>query len=171
MKVRAALLAAMLALGLVTAFALVTPSRAADSLVLATDLARDVKEARANGRALIVFYTSPGCPWCERARREYLLPMQRNPELAARMIVREVDLASGAKLVEPNGATTTHREFGRLNRIRMTPTTVFIGADGKSFGKPIVGYSADYYGAYIEAGIEAVGTRIERRALSSSRSG
>ncbi|MEO7404708.1 MAG: thioredoxin fold domain-containing protein [Burkholderiales bacterium] len=165
MIVRAGLVAAMLALGFVS------PSQSTEGLVLATDLARDVRDAQANGRALIVFYTSPGCPWCERARREYLLPMQRNPELAARMVVREVDLASGAKLIDPSGAATTHRDFGRINRIRMTPTTVFLGADGKAIGKPIVGYSADFYGAYIEAGIEAARVRSERPADRGRNSG
>jgi thioredoxin-related protein len=146
----AGLFAAMLALASI-ASAQPTSTRPDATLTLASDLARDGRDAAASGRVLVVLYSSPGCPWCARVRREYLAPMQRNPEFAARMIVREVSLGSDAPLVDPRGAITTHRDFARSEQVRMTPTTAFIGAQGKAAAPPIVGFpGGDFFGAYFE---------------------
>jgi thioredoxin-related protein len=151
----AGIFAAMLALASI-ASAQPTSTRNDATLTMASDLARDVRDAATSGRALVVLYSSPGCPWCARVRREYLAPMQRNPEFAARMIVREISLGSDAPLIDPRGVMTTHRDFARSENVRMTPTTAFMGAQGKAAAPPIVGFpGGDFYGAYFEEKLQA----------------
>ena len=45
----------------------------------ARDLAADARLAAARKIPLLLLFSEAGCPWCERARQEFLLPMQRNP--------------------------------------------------------------------------------------------
>ena len=121
------------------------------SLTMAHDLATDARTARAQQRALIVLYSTPGCPWCERIRREFLLPMLGNAVESARMMVREIDITATTALIDPTGQSTTHRDFARAGGIRMTPVTAFIAADGSAAAESIVGFPAgDVFGAYLD---------------------
>lgn len=158
--------ATILAFGLGLAAALSgSPGYGAEAtLPLAQDLARDAREAAANGRALIVLYTLPGCPWCARLRREYLGPMVADPAEQHRASIREIDITSTAALVAPDGTKTTHRDFAAARGIRFTPTTAFLAADGAAAAESIVGYPpGGFYGAYLEQRID------ESRALAKKR--
>ena len=63
--------------------------------ILERDLAADARLASKQKIPLLVLFSEAGCPWCERARQEFLLPMQRNPEYKAKVIMREVEIGSG----------------------------------------------------------------------------
>ena len=151
-RLLAPVFAALLAIG----FAPTAPAAERDvSLALATDLARDLADAASDGRALLVLYSLPGCPWCARARREHLGAMARDPDEQKRVLIREIDITSDAALVAPDGSRTTHRAFARAHRIRLTPTTGFLARDGSDAAEAIVGYPpAGFYGAYLEQRIE-----------------
>jgi thioredoxin-related protein len=148
--IRLILASALLATGLAGA----TVASAQDALPMAQDLAADARAAASSNRALVVLYSTPGCPWCARVRREYLGPMSRSADEAKRVIIREVDIESAAALVAPDGTKTTHRDFARASRVLMTPTVAFLGADGKAAAPPIVGFSGDFFGAYLDERIE-----------------
>lgn len=139
-------------------FGLGATARAAEdpnALPLAVDLARDARDAAASGRALVVLYSLPDCPWCARLRREYLGPMLRDPAEAKRVILREIDITGTQPLVAPDGTRTTHRDFARKNAVRFSPVTAFIAPDGSAAAESIVGYPpGGFYGAYIEDRIE-----------------
>ena len=138
------------------AVALVVLARAAEPMLpLASDLAADCASAAASGRVVVLLYSTTGCIWCARVRREYLGPMMKNPEEMKRIIVREVSLDSDAPLIDPVGKATTQREFARASGVRFSPVTAFLGAKGREVAPRIVGFPAgDFYGAFLEDRIE-----------------
>ena len=77
------------------------------------------RAAAAEGRALLVLFSEPGCPWCERVRREFLLPMQRNAGYRAKLVFLQLDstpAAPGAanasnRLRDFSGREVTHAEI------------------------------------------------------------
>jgi thioredoxin-related protein len=126
-----------------------------ESLAPARDLARDGRELRARRLPLLVLYSQSGCSWCDRARREYLLPMQNDPAYRGRVLLRQVDLDSDAPLTDFAGRHTTHRDFAQSERTRVTPTVAFYGPDGERLSEAIVGLRiADFYSAYLDRGID-----------------
>ena len=130
----------------------------------AHDLARDARDARAHRQALIVLYTTPGCPWCEKIRREYLRPMLRNPAESARIIVREIDITGSTALIDATGHATTHRAHAQAAGIRLVPVTAFIAPDGSAAAEPIIGFPpGDFFGAYLDERIEAARTTSAAR--------
>ena len=51
-----------------------------EALPAARNLASEAQDAARHGIPLVVLYTQTGCSWCERVRREYLIPMTRSPQ-------------------------------------------------------------------------------------------
>lgn len=124
-------------------------------LATAQDLARDARDLRARKLPLLVLYSQSDCQWCERARREYLLPMQKDAAYRDRVLLRQIDLDSDAALTDFAGRRTTHREFAKGEHARVTPTVAFYGPDGARLSEPIVGMRIpDFYGAYLERAID-----------------
>lgn len=142
-----------LAWGFVLAFAVATATaadKAVDTVPLAIDLAADARDARTTQRVIVTLFGTTDCPWCKRVRREYLLPMMKNPDDRARVIFREVDIESPARLVDFQGRGSTHREFASRLGVRFTPVIAFYGPDGAPVAEKIVGFSGDFFGAYLE---------------------
>ncbi|TRZ67036.1 MAG: hypothetical protein D4S02_05780 [Rhodocyclaceae bacterium] len=103
----------------------------------------------------MVLFSRADCPWCERARRQYLIPLANDPASTDRVLMRQIDLDSNAVLIDFNGKATTHRLFGEAQDAKLTPTLMFYGPDGRQVGEPIVGFLlADFYAAHIDRGID-----------------
>lgn len=122
-------------------------------LETANNLAADGRQARESQLPILLFYSRAECPWCERARREYLLPLAR--ENPPRAIVRQINIDQDTALTDFAGKATTHRRFALEAKARLTPTLAFVGPDGQTVADAIIGYKlADFYGAYIDRAID-----------------
>jgi thioredoxin-related protein len=145
---RRALLAAILAL-------IIAPAAAQERLVYADDLAAIAAEAAARRVPLMIVFTEASCPYCTRAKRDYLAPLQARGPFADKVIVREVDVSTDRRLRGFDGEETTHREFGRANQVRRVPTVVVMDQRGEPLAQPIVGLlSDDFYRLTLEQAIE-----------------
>lgn len=129
-------------------------------LTLATDLAADGRLAQADNRPLVVLFSRTRCGWCDKARREHINAMAANPESGA--LFRQVDMDAGLPLIDFSGQATSHRAFVRRHAIKLTPTLMFFGADGRQLAAPIVGYRLpEFYGTLIEDAIEDSRTQLQ----------
>ena len=130
-------------------------------MVAARDLSADARLAARGKVAVLVLFSQEGCPWCERVRREFLLPMQGNREYDAKVLMREIGTDSDAALVDFAGNKTTQAEFARRMRIKMVPTVMLFGKGGETLAEPLIGFQgSDYYGYYLDQGIDAALARI-----------
>ena len=136
--------------------ALFVAAPASAQMVEARDLAADARLAAEHKIPLLVLFSEAGCPYCERARLEFLLPMQRNPEYQTKVMMREVGIDSTAVLVDFAGNRTTQAEFARRQRVTMMPTVMLLGPRGEALAEPLVGFrGADYYGYFLDQRIDA----------------
>lgn len=120
-------------------------------MVQAQDLAADARLAAQRKVALLVLFSESACSYCERVRQEFLLPMQRNPEYAAKVMMREVGIDSSAALTDFAGKKTTHAEFARRRGVNMMPTVTLMSPRGETLGEPLIGFrGADYYGYFLD---------------------
>ena len=136
--------------------ALFLASPACAQMTQASDLAADARLAAGRNIPLLVLFSQAACAWCERARQEFLLPMQRNPEYRSKVMMREIAIDSSATLADFAGRTTTQAEFARRYHVSMTPTVMLFSPRGAALGEPLVGFgSADYYGWFLDQHIDA----------------
>jgi len=133
-------------------------------LLPADDLAQVAAEARAKRVPVLIAFMQESCPYCAVARRDFLLPLQSDPQWQHRVLIREIDVDRNTALRDFSGAATTHRAFARGHDARRVPTLIVFDADGNRVGPPIIGLlTADFYRLYIEQGIEAGLARMRRR--------
>jgi len=130
-------------------------------MVAARDLSADARLAARGKMAMLVLFSQEGCPWCERVRREFLLPMQGNREYDTKVLMREIGTDSDAALVDFTGNKTTQAEFARRMRIKMVPTVMLFGKGGEALAEPLVGFqSSDYYGYFLDQSIDTALARL-----------
>lgn len=147
---RAAFLQHLLALAILSWSSLVL------ALPDALDLAADAHQMREKKLPMLVLFSSTSCDWCERARQQVLGPMAADPAAADRVVIRQIDIDRATALTDFSGKVTTHSEFARARKVRMTPTLLVLDADGREISESIVGVRlADFYGTYVERAIDA----------------
>ena len=131
------------------------PARAADRLVHATNFQADARTATSRKVPVMVIFTSPGCHYCERVKRDYLIPMHKDKAYRNKVVIREVTVGAGTPLVDFDGSRTTEGAFAAAHKVFMVPTVKVLDLKGQDAAEPIVGLlTADYYFGYLEAAIE-----------------
>lgn len=96
------------------------------------------------------------CPYCAIARRDYLIPLQHDPQWRHRVRIVEIHTDRRIELRDFAGKPTTHRAFARSLGVRRVPTLIVFDGEGKPVAQPITGLlTADFYRLYIEQAIEA----------------
>jgi thioredoxin-related protein len=132
------------------------PACAVERLAYADDLAATAVEAGRRRVPVMIVFTQASCPYCARAKRDYLVPMQSQGPYAGKMIMLEVNVASGRRLRDFAGRITTHAEYARSEQVRRVPTVLVLGTRGEPLAAPIVGLLApDFYRLYLEQAVEA----------------
>jgi thioredoxin-related protein len=160
----------LFASALILACALCAPSRAQtpQHLPEPVDLRQSAERAAADGRVLLVLFAESGCQWCERVKREYLLPMQRNAEVQKKAQFFQIDVDASTPLLDFAGRSTTQSALARHYGIRIMPTVLMLGPKGESLAEPLIGFSSsDFYGAYLDERIDKASMTLQarRRAL------
>jgi thioredoxin-related protein len=142
---------------LILAWGLALPgaAHAADGLVHARNFQADARTAAKRRVPILVVFTSPTCPYCERVKREYLVPMHKDPAYRSRVIIREVTVDAATPLTGFDGAPTTEDAFAAANKVFMVPTVKVFDTRGNDAGEAIVGMlTPDYYFGYLETAID-----------------
>lgn len=143
------------ALILAWGLALSGAASAADSLVHAKNFQANARDAAKRQVPILVLFTSPGCHYCERVKREYLAPMHKDPAYGKKVIIREVTMGATTPLTGFDGTRTTEGAFAAENKVFMVPTVKVFDPRGNDASDAIVGLlSPDYYFAYLEAAID-----------------
>jgi len=149
------------ALILAWGLALPAAARAADSLVHATNLQADARTAAKRQVPILVVFTSPHCPYCERVKHDYLIPMHKDPAYRSRVVIREVTLGATDPLIGFDGSPTTEGAFASANKVFMVPTVQVFDTKGNGTGDAIVGLLIpDYYFGYLESAIDAGASKV-----------
>ena len=128
---------------------------AASGLVRAKNFQADAHAAAKRQVPILVVFTSPVCSYCDRVKREYLVPMHKDPAYRSRVIIREVTMGATTPLTGFDGAPTTEGAFAAAHKVFMVPTVMVFDTHGVAASEAIVGLLiADYYFGYLEAAID-----------------
>lgn len=160
-----AVFATVFASAFATAFASTLGAAPATAQLLPADnLAQAATEARTRRVPVLIAFMQQSCPYCAIARRDYLIPLQTDPQWKNRVLIREIDVDRSTEMRDFAGSATTHRAFARSHDVTRVPTLIVFDADGKPVGQPITGLlGEDFYRLYIEQAIEAGLTRMRPR--------
>lgn len=125
----------------------VAPARAAGkTLPLSASLPDELARALKARQPLVVMVSLHRCPWCEEVRNNYLAPMRAQEHLP----VVQVDMLSPRQTRDLQGAPTTHEALVRAWDVKVAPTVLFLGPQGREVADRLVGGSPDFYSAYLD---------------------
>ncbi len=111
-----------------------------ESLAASLDQALRVKQP------LVVMVSLHGCAFCKVVRENYLQPLR-----ASGLQVVQVDMRDHRGLLDFDGQSLTQDSWVRKQGIKIAPTVLFFGAQGREVAARLTGaYLPDFYGAYLD---------------------
>ncbi len=148
-------LIAVWALILAWGLALAGTAHAADKLIHASNFKTDARVAAQRQVPILVLFSSPGCHYCQTVKRDYLIPMHKDPAYRKRVIIREVTVGSISPLTEFDGTITTEGAFAATNKVHVVPTIKVFDTQGNEASEAIVGLLIpDFFFGYLESAID-----------------
>ena len=137
------------------------PFALAEGLPVVKDFTVEAKESREKQAPILVLFMSNSCSYCETALKDFLLPMQRDPEYSSRVILRQIEIGSSDKLVDFKGKTTTHRAFSSKHLESGVPVVVLFDSQGNELTSIVGLLTVDFYLAYLDNAISESQAKIK----------
>lgn len=145
------------------AAALLLPARWAageETLQPIDDLRALGDQSRRDRLPLLLFFSTPGCPYCLDVRRNYLAPRAREGK-AAGVIVREVDITSRRSLTGRDGRPISEMDLAARFNVRVAPVVVLVNGDLVPLAEPLVGIDrSGFYEGYLSSAIDAARAKL-----------
>lgn len=114
------------------------------------DLQQSVRKAVSKDQPLIVMFSLPSCPFCEKLRRTQYQFLAKEG-----YVVQQIEITSRTPVVGFDGKPITGVQLAKQFGIKLAPTVLFFGPGGKEIGERITGApTADFYGAFIDRALK-----------------
>ena len=127
----------------------------------AESFALDAELAQQEQLPIVVFISQHGCEFCELLRENVLFPMMRSGKMQEVAIIRELSLDECFFTLDFDGNMISGMKFADRYGSAVTPTLLFLGADGDELARKRVGISnIEYYGFYLGQSLEEATARI-----------
>ena len=123
------------------------------------DFCADLDAVHKTGRPLLLIFSAEHCFFCERLKESIIEPMLRSGDYDDRVIIRVTELDGYETIACVDGKPMAASELANRYDVRVTPTVLILGPDGKELAPRQLGINnEDYYGAYLD---EAIAQAIE----------
>ncbi len=136
----------------------------AESVIpLASDFNALQQQMRHQSLPLLLAFRADYCGFCRKLETEHLEPMVRDGQYATRILIRRFDVGSDQTLTDFNGNKISAEAFAERYQASLTPTLLFLDAEGKEVAERLLGYnSPDFYGAYLEQAISTAQQAVKK---------
>lgn len=137
--------------------------RADEPLARIDDLRPLLAAVARQRQPLLLFFTTPGCPFCRQVRSGYLRPRAVDGPAAIGVVIREVEITSNRRLRDRDGQWLTESELASRYGVKMVPHLELVDARGERLVKPLIGVgSANFYESYLQSAIAEATDRLGR---------
>ncbi len=124
-------------------------------MIQVADLRTESLLAKQKGLILVIEFSADDCTYCRKLEDLFLLPMQRNAAYGDKILLRAVSLSDFDSVIDFDGRSVTTAEFAARYDVTLTPTLIFLNADGEEMSEKLVGiWSEDYFGGFIDDRID-----------------
>lgn len=147
-------------------------SAAESKIPPAGDLAGSGQLSQQQGLPVIVYVSRDACPYCRTLTDSILGPMFAADKFEHRATLVEVSLDRADPLTGFDGELTTGKAFGERYKANITPTLLFLDAQGHEISKRRVGISnLELYGHYLQKSIDEALAVTRSRVQQDIQSG
>ena len=96
------------------------------------ELATALKEGK---RGVLLVFEAEGCPYCRRMKEQVLNREDVQAYYRAHFAIFSVDVLGSVTVTDFSGQAATEKNLARAQRVRGTPTFIFVGRDGKEMAR------------------------------------
>jgi thioredoxin-related protein len=129
--------------------------RAEVEVPLATDLQADGQLAREKRLPILLTFSAIACEYCSQLEEEFLRPMIISGEYTDKILIRRLLLDNGSRVTDFSGERIATTRLSDRYKVYVTPTILFLDADGSELAKRMVGINTpEMYGGYLDTCIE-----------------
>lgn len=129
-----------------------------------TDFEKLSQLARRDGKVIMLEVTASYCDYCHLLEEEIIKPMLRSGDYEQTVFIRQLEIDGLYPVNDFSGQSTSHARVAERYKVILTPTLLFLDADGKEVAPRILGInSLDFFGAYVDEALEAGLSRIRQR--------
>jgi len=134
------------------------------------DLRGEAQILKSENLILVLEFSSEDCGYCRKLESLFLLPMQRNAAYGDKILIRTISLDAFETVVDLEGRTVSTSEFASRYGVSLTPTLLFLNAEGIEMSERLVGiWSEDFYGGFIDNRIDEARHRLGQFELAKTK--
>ena len=110
--------------------------------------------ARSRNLPLVILVDQADCPYCRQVEGDYFAAILAGGDYDDKVVFGKISLDAGEFISLDEGRRVPTREFLQPFQAGLTPTVLFLDADGNQLVENLVGLTTpDFYGFYLEQAI------------------
>ncbi len=130
-------------------------SHSGEKIPLAANLQSDGKLQQKTGKVILLYVSAPHCAFCKRLEKEVLLPLIHSGEYQNKIILRKINWRSDTPVIDFKGVSKRPSEILKPYGIQITPTLLFLDANGRPVIERLLGYrGGEFYWYYFDVAID-----------------
>lgn len=137
-----------------TLLLLSTTAVAQSAFATVKDMARLKQQAAQADLPIVLLFTAEDCSYCDAMRQQYLIPMSHTEKYAELALFRQLYVESFSFLRNEDGELVGGDQISLRYGVDITPTVLFINAQGEEVAERIIGLSGAYFQKTLETHIE-----------------
>ncbi|MDH3643451.1 MAG: thioredoxin fold domain-containing protein, partial [Gammaproteobacteria bacterium] len=127
----------------------------------AMDLQQTGQLARDRQLPVLLYVSRSDCTFCRRFEAEVLNPLLRSGAIAGKIVIRELVWDLPQPVTDFAGREVSRASLAQAYQAKLTPTLLFLDADGQEITARITGYPrSDYFSYYLEAAVAEAAAAI-----------
>lgn len=132
-----------------------TPVPRAERVVIEeTNLETLGKQMKQDKLGLVIMFHADYCDYCKRLDADLLQPMVRSGDYDDKVLIRKIQVDGTYDLINFNGQKISSDQLSSMYDASLTPTLVFLDANGEEQSERIKGYNTpELFGAYVDRAI------------------
>ena len=121
------------------------------SVPVATNLQTEAYQATRQRLPILLAFSAIDCSYCEQLEEDFLEPILLSGDYSDRIIVRKLHLDDGSQVVDFGGTKKAATALSDHYRVFVTPTILFLDAQGNEIAQRMVGYNTpELFGGYLD---------------------
>jgi hypothetical protein len=115
-------------------------------------------------KPLLLEFSALACEYCRLLEVEILNPTLLNRDYDQRVLMRKLLIDRHDRLKGFDGDTVSAEQLARKYRVFVTPTLLFVDAQGRELADRMVGVTTlDFYGGYLDIALEDAQQKLRTR--------
>ncbi|WP_296802626.1 thioredoxin fold domain-containing protein [Thiolapillus sp.] len=129
------------------------------------DFAELAKLAAYENRLILLLVSQQECPYCHLIKEEIIRPMILGGDFRDDILIRELFIDAGEKIRDFKGVEREAADFAHGYGIFVTPTLLFLEADGTELEKKMTGINTvEMYWYYLSQSIQDAISKLPEKA-------